>query len=339
MTPKVLTVTAALATVMLATAMPTTGTASSCASRSLDNGCTREYLTGLVDQVLGSMVAKDPYSLPLASTYKATENSHPASLGFMTSWRTITKASSPSILALDTTQCAAYFALDISEGSDETQSILRGRVQLADQHITGLELFINRNRGDHGFSFSAEQLPANSAVLMDPPANRTKPSRATLQALSQALFAKSSDFKVSVGDSCQFTEIGWKVIDTGLYGNGSTTPLGCAWPTDHPTDDDARVGLVIDEELGFVLTSGIVPGKVFPYYGNTSAFIPNDMTQAQEAQEAWIKEVKAQSNISLLAPTAATGDTLELLQYYDDELQAMQINVYLSGPNATSVWL
>ncbi|SCV54176.1 uncharacterized protein FFB14_13511 [Fusarium fujikuroi] len=319
--------------------MPMTEPASSYTSQSSDNGCTRDYLTGLVDQVLASMVAKNPYSLPLASTYKATENSHPAALSFMTSWRTITKASSPSILALDTTQCAAYFALDISEGSDETQSVLRGRVQLADQHITELELFINRNRGDHGFSFSAEQLPANSAVLMNPPANRTKPSRATLQALSQALFAKSSDFEVNVSDSCQFTEIGWKVIDTGVYGNGSSTPLGCSWPVDHPTDDNARVGLVIDGELGFVLTSGIVPGKVYPYYGNISAFIPNDMTPPQEAQEAWIKEVKAQSNIPLLAPTEATGDTLELLQYYDDELQAMQINVYLSGPNVTSVWL
>jgi hypothetical protein len=41
----------------------------------------------------------------------------------------------------------------------------------------------------------------------------------------------------------------------------------------------------------------------------------------------------------MLEPTGATGDTLELLQFYNDELQAMQINVYLSGPGMTSPWL
>jgi hypothetical protein len=40
-----------------------------------------------------------------------------------------------------------------------------------------------------------------------------------------------------------------------------------------------------------------------------------------------------------LSPTGATGDTLEVLQYYNGELQAMQINVYLSGPDMTSPWL
>ncbi|KAF5009681.1 hypothetical protein FDECE_4127 [Fusarium decemcellulare] len=306
------------------------------ALESADSGCSRDYLTGLVTQVLGSMVAHDPYSLPLASTYKATENSHPAALSFMTSWRTITRTGLPTILALDTTQCSAYFALDISEGNDATQAVLRGRVKLVDQRISEIELFINRGRGDHGFSFSPEELAANNAVLMNPPTNRTNPSRATLEALSQALFARSSNFSVNVNDNCQFTEIGWKVVDTGVWGNNSSPEVPCSWPPEHPIDDNARVGLVIDEELGFVLTSGVVPGKVYPYNGNISAFIPDDLSVAQEAQEVWIK---AQDGLSLLAPTEATGDTLELLQYYDDELQAMQINVYLGGPNATSVWL
>ncbi|CZR65141.1 uncharacterized protein PAC_15041 [Phialocephala subalpina] len=311
------------------------------ASNTSNSDCSRECMTTIVTQILDSIVAHDPRTLPMATVYRATENSHPAALGMMTLWRTVTKAGPPSLLAIDTTIGTAHFALDISEGNDATESVLRGRVKVVDQQITELELFINRYRGDHGFSFSAAELPTNYKALMSPPANRTKASRATLEALSEALFATSSNFSVSIGDDCQFTEIGWKVVDPGTYGNGSTDPLGCSWPSGHPTDTNARVGLVIDEELGFVVTSGIVPGKVYPYgpYGNLSAFIPNTLSAPQEVQEAYFEEMKALGTVPLLSPTGATGDTLEVLQYYNDELQAMQINVYLSGPNMTSPWL
>lgn len=295
-------------------------------------------MTNIVTSILDSMVAHNPYTLPLATVYKATENSHPAALAMMTSWRTITKAGAPSLLAIDTKNGTAYFALDVSEGNDAKETILRGRVKVVDQLITELELFINRNRGDHGFSFSATELPTNYAELMSPPVNRTKASREELYALSEALFSSTSNLSVPIGDNCQFTELGWRVVDTGTYGNGSTTPLGCMWPSDHPTDSNARVALVVDEELGFVVTSGNVPGTVFPY-ANISAFIPNAMTAAQEAQVDWMEEMEAKGGKSLLSPFGATGDTLEVLQYYNGALQAMQINVYLSGPNMTSAWL
>lgn len=306
----------------------------SLASRS---DCDRQCLKNFVTLILDSMEAHDPYSLPMAKVYKATENSHPAALGMMTSWRTITKANPPSLLAIDTKQGSAYFALDVSEGNDAVKNILRGRVKVENQKISELELFINRYRGDHGFSFSAAELPSNFETLMSPPANRTKPSRATLEALSEALFSPANS-SVSVNDNCQFTEIGWKVVDTGTYSNGSTTPLGCSWPTDHPTDTTARTSLVVDEELGFVLTSGMIQGIVYPY-ANVSAFIPNTMTAAQEAQEVWYKAMLKEDFIPMVAPFGASGETLELLQFYSGELQAMQINVYLSGPNMTSAWL
>lgn len=309
------------------------------ATRSASSSCSRACMTAIITQVLNSMVAHDPSTLPLATVYKATENSHPAALSMMASWRTIVNIAPPSLLAIDTQQGTGYFALDISEGNNDVPSILRGRIAVADQKITELELFINRNRGDHGFSYNSTQLPSNYATLMSPPANRDKNSRASLEALSEALFATSSNLSVTVSDTCQFTELGWKVVDTGVYGNGTTTPLGCSWPTDHPTDDNARVNLVIDEELGFVVTSGIIPGKVYPYNGNVSAFIPNKMTAAQEAQDVWFEKMKAKATLPLLAPTNATGDTLEVLQFYDGKLQAMQINVYLSGPGMSSPWL
>lgn len=299
---------------------------------------TRDYLSGVVTQILDSMVAHDSSSLPLAAMYSATENSHPAALGMMTSWRTITKAGAPSLLALDTTNGTAYFALDVSEGDDANQNVLRGRVKVVGEEITELELFINRFRGDHGFSFSAAELTDNYAVLMSPPENRTKPDRAALVALSEALFATSGNYSLDVADNCQFTEIGWSIIDTGTYSNGSSDPLGCSWPDVHPTDANARVALVVDEELGFVVTSGIIPGTVYPYQ-NVSAFIPNEMRDPQIVQEDYIADILANGGPPLVAPFSATGETLEVLQYYDGALQAMQINVYLSGPNMTSPWL
>ncbi|KAJ5274055.1 hypothetical protein N7478_009180 [Penicillium angulare] len=257
----------------------------------------------------------------------------------MTSWRTIVNAGPPSLLAIDTTNSTAYFALDVSEGDDTKLSVLRGRIKVVNKKITEIELFINRSRGDHGFSYSAQELPSNYETLMSPPNNRTKASREQLDLLSRSLFDKTSDYSNQIGDDCQFTEIGWKVVDTGVWGNASSTPLGCSWPASHPTDSNPRTGLVIDEELGFIVTSGMIPGKVYPYNGNISAFIPDTMTSAQQAQDVWYDEMKKEGVLSMVAPTEATGETLEVLQWYNGKLQAMQINVYLSGPNMTSAWL
>ncbi|KAI7976199.1 hypothetical protein EIK77_010672 [Talaromyces pinophilus] len=325
----------------LGLAMATPAPTSSIEKTSKHGGNPREYLESIVKQLLDSIVAHDSSSLPLATVYKMTENSHPVSVTMSTTWRTITKAESPSLLAIDTTNDSAYFVLDISEGNDKTESILHGRVKVdgLDGRITELELFINRSRGDDGFAFSAAQLAANYKILMSPPANRKKASRKTLENLGEAVFDPSNDLTVNVSDSCQFTEVGWKVVDTGTWGNDSSDPLSCSWPSTRPGDANARANLVVDEELGFVITSGMVPGKVYPYIGNISTFIPDSMTSAQEAQVVWYDTVKAQGNLSLLAPTEATGENMEVLQYYNDELQAMQLNVYLNGPNMTSAWL
>jgi hypothetical protein len=310
-----------------AVAMPT--------ARSTDT-CDRQCMTGIVSQLLRSMESQDPYSLPLASTYRTTEKFNPAALGMMTAWHTITKTGTPSLLAIDTANQTAYFALDVSEGNNAVQTILRGRIAVVSEQITETELFIDRYRGDHGFSFSSEELPANYAPLMSSPTNRTKASRAQLWQISNTVFSEKTTYNITVGDNCVFTKMGWNIVDPGTNGNGSTTPLSCIWPDAHPYDNNARVALVIDEELGFVVQSGMIPGMVEPY-GNISAFIPNALSVAQVAQDDWVKQAKGQ--FPLPAPMPATGDTLEVLQSYDGKLQAMQINVYLSGPDQTSPWL
>lgn len=300
--------------------------------------CDRDCIAGFVDEVLVSMVAHYPYNLPLAQVYKATENSHPAALGMMEAWRTITNVTRPpSLLAIDTVNSTAYFALDVDEGSAEVQSVLWGRIKLADMQITELELFINRARGDHGFSFSAEELPSNYERWMSPPANRTRASREDLQQLSTSNFDPNSTFVVDIADDCQFTEMGWTVVDPGPDGNGSTDPLGCSWPDTRPTDTRARQNLVIDEELGIVVTGAIIPGVVYPY-GNISAFIPDALSAAQEAQVEWMEEKLAEGWYPLVAPTPGTAEILQVVQYYNGQLEGEQFMIYLSGPKNGSAW-
>ncbi|MFZ0553269.1 MAG: hypothetical protein WAU49_01220 [Steroidobacteraceae bacterium] len=302
-------------------------------------------MTHIVVEVMKSMVRHDPYTLPLAPVYDATENSHPAALGMMTLWRTVTSAGEPDFLAIDPVRGQAFFLMQISEARD--LSVLWGRIEVVDRKITQLELYINRSRGDHGFSFSASNLPANVGSWMHPPADRVVASRAELERLSRAAFNASDPISVKIGRNCQFLEAGSHIIDPGLGpGFGPVPahpekPLGCMFPPFRPTDLRART-VVIDQKLGIVVDAGMVRGKVYayPFFGHMiSAFIPDDMRQAQELQERWYRQMIKEGKGPLLQPAAATGVTMQVLQFYNGKLQGLQIDVHLEGPAAQSVWV
>jgi hypothetical protein len=325
------------------------GIASASAAHAAPAACDRTCMSGMVDTLLASMVAHDPDSLPLAAVYEATENSHPAALGMMEAWRTITRAGKPSLLAIDTDRGVAYFALTVDESG--SPSVLWGRIGVENRKIDAVEIFINRSRGDHGFSFSAKQLPGNYRKIMTPPADRVKASHAELERLARAAFDASDPLQVKIADDCQFTELGWKVVDPGLddvpppaaTGQGARNPLaplGCVFPPYRPTDKNARV-IAIDDDLGLVVVAGVVPGHVFPYpyFGHMlSAFIPDDMKAPQKAQDDWMERHLNKHGAPIVRPEPATGETMQVLQFYNGKLEASQINVYLSGPGMSSVW-
>lgn len=305
--------------------------------------CDRACMTGFVSQLLTSMPTHNPDSLPLASMYAATENSHPAALGMMVAWRTLSKTGKPDLLAIDTKAGQAYFALPVSEGGNATA--LWGRIKVVDHKIAEIEIYLNRSRGDHGFSFSADQMPKNYAQLMNVPPKRKRASREELEHIARADFDASDPLQLASADDCQFSEVGSKVIDPGLDDEparpNAEAPLGCIFPPFRPSDPKART-IVIDEELGIIVVAGIVPGTVYPYpfYGHMiSAFIPNQMKDAGAAQEKWLTRAQQRQKAALLKPAPATGEVMQLLQYYDDKLHASQINVYLSGPGAQSDWV
>ncbi|RAH81704.1 hypothetical protein BO86DRAFT_399837 [Aspergillus japonicus CBS 114.51] len=212
----------------------------------------------------------------------------------MTLWRTVTSAGSPSLLAIETISDSAYFSLDVTEGSEGNKSVAWAWIKVVDKQITQLELYANRSRGDHGFPFSAVELPRNYERWMSPPADRDNATRAVLESLGAATFNPNDTISVTVADDCQFTEEGWSVIVPGPDGDGSTTPLGCSWRQHRSADADARLNLVIDEQYGIVVTGAIIPGKICPY-GEISAFIPNDMKEAQAQQDEWLAKSKLQA--------------------------------------------
>ena len=308
-----------------------------------DASCDRTCIAGLVDKMLTSMPTHNPDTLPLTDVYQATENSHPAALGMMVAWRTLTKTGKPALLAIDTTLSQAYFALPVTEG--DHLIALWGRIKVQDRKISEIEIYLNRSRGDHGFSFSAEQMPKNYAQLMNVPPNRQKASREELEKIAKADFDASDPLQLASADDCQFSEVGSLVIDPGLDDEPArpnpNSPLGCQFPPFRPTDLKART-IVIDEELGIVVLAGIVPGTVYPYpfYGHMlSAFIPNQMKDAGVTQEKWMARELPRHKGALLKPAPATAEVMQLLQYYDGKLHASQINVYLSGPGAQSDWV
>ncbi|MFT4077405.1 MAG: hypothetical protein QM647_17900 [Asticcacaulis sp.] len=320
-------------------------------SQAAPQSCDRQCMNQIVNDLVDSMVRHDPDHLPLAAVYQATENSHPAALGMMTMWRTITKAGKPDFVAIDVPAGQAYIETQVNEGGE--LSVLWGRIKVVDRQITELELFMNRSRGDHGFSFSAEKLPENLKTWMNPPAGRKKATRAELEELSQSVFATNSTYTIELGENCSFIEAGSHVVDPGLDdvpppaapagspARDPNAPLGCIFPPNHPTDPQARE-IVIDEDLGIVVDAAIVPGTVFPYpfYGHMlSAFIPNEMKEPGVAQQAWFERKLAQGKGGLLKPMPATGDAMHVLQVYDGKLQGLQINVHVGPPDMKSLWV
>lgn len=310
-------------------------------------------MSSMVDTVVASMTSHHPEAIPLASTYRATENSHPAALGMMAAWRTISKASRPSLVALDAEAGSAYFASTVEEAG--SPSVLWGRIKVVDRKVAEVEIFINRARGDHGFSFSPEQLPANYHAIMAPASSRTRTTRAELMALARASFDASDPLKIAIAEDCQFTEVGWQVVDPGLDDVAAppppgskpgekvdpNRPLGCMFPPFRPTDKNARI-IAVDDELGIVVTAAVISGVVYPYpyFGHMlSAFIPSDMKEPAKMQDAWIQRHVSQGKAPIVQPEPASGEVFQVFQMYDGKMHASQINVYLSGPGSYSVWV
>lgn len=326
----------------LALAMPLAAPASAATP------CDRACLRGQADALIASILAHDPARLPLAPTYRATENGVPAALPMMTLWRTATAASDTFHVIDPVTQQVLVIA-NVAEGP--SHALLFARLKLAEGKISEVELYVDRSRSDGGFQFDAAALAHLPAAWTQRIAPARIPSRAQLLEASRSIF--DTRFNGPEGaPTCVMMENGKPVAEDPevlkIVGGGGpqlaanpdgSVPIPCGAPPFRPTDPEARYDL-IDEEQGIVVSIGTVQGLVQPYVitnPTTSAFVPEAMAQPYLDLLAAQRKTGRFTHPEVI-PTRASITVAQVQRYYDGTLQGMHLLEKLSPPGAHSPW-
>jgi len=313
--------------------------------------CDRACLKGFADELVASIVAHDPASLPLSRVYAATENSVASALGMMVIWRTATAAKS-SFYVIDTESAQVFLITTISEGPDDT--LLFGRLQIQNRLITEIEIYTNRSRGQGGFQFDPDGPAHFPSAWTLPVGPERRASRAQLLEAGRSIFDPSLKAP-DVAPGCVIMENGKVVAENpevlkhiGPTQNDAhpavnpdgTVPVPCGNPPDRPADKHARTS-IIDVEQGIVVSLAIVHGIAEPYvitHPTESAFVPDSLLQPYVGMLT-----KQQASGAFTAPAIrqmpATAVTAELHRIYDGKLQGLHLLVNLGAPGFRSPWV
>jgi hypothetical protein len=320
--------------------------------------CDRACLKGFAEQLLESIVARDPTRLPLAHEYAATENSIPSALSLMVIWRTVT-AAKDRYYVIDPTSGQVFLIATLREGPNDT--LLFGRMRVERGLVSEVELYTNRSRGQGGFQFDAagpSHFPAAWTVAV-PPERRA--SRAALLLAGRSIF-DTSVAAPEASSSCVVMENGKVVAENpdvlkaiGPPATGEpkeaenkvsavnpdgTVPVPCGNPPNRPTDKNART-TIIDEERGVVVSMAVVHGVAEPYLVTNpteSAFVPNALLQPY-ADMLKKQQSSGQFKAAALRPMAASAAVSEVHRIYDGKLQGLHLLVNLGAPGSSSPWV
>jgi hypothetical protein len=325
---------------------PTTGAAGGSA-------CDRSCLQGFVDQTLASMIAHDAGSLPLAQEYLATENSAPSAPGLMVVWRTASAVKN-RFYVIDPTSEQVFVIGTLSEGN--TDALLYGRIKVHKAHISELELYTSRSRGQGGFQFSADGAANFPKAWTDVIAPQRRPSRAALLEAGRSIF-DTSVAAPDIGAACVIMEDG-KIVGENAdvaksvapSSGGSAPPpmlnpdgtvqIPCGNPPIRPVDKKARTS-IIDEEQGIVVSLAVVHGMVEPYVitdPTESAFVPNSLLQPY-TDLLKTQLASGKYHAPALRATPATQSVAELHRVYDGKLQGLMMLHSTGAPGSHSPWV
>ncbi|MBP2649932.1 MAG: hypothetical protein H6Q74_757 [Firmicutes bacterium] len=301
-----------------------------------------------VDLLFKSMVAHDPFILPLADSYAATENSEPAALGAMSCWRTVTGLNCIGQCIIDKAAGQIFVTANLAEGG--MPSVFYGRLKIENETISELELYIDRAPVDSGFIFKPEEMNTLPKGWTSPIPADGRATREELLAVGKAIFDNSTGVEYESSEDCILMEIGGIVYEDPEYleglnfdGKGNeyrsqekvTIPAGLA-PA-RPTDPKARVA-VIDEEQGIVVSFAVVHGYVAPYVVTKetgSCFVPAQMI---EMHRGTLKpEMFKGRKVAQEMPASAT--TVEILRFHSGKVQGMHRYINLQGPGASTPWV
>ena len=147
--------------------------------------CTRASLAALTDKYLDALSARDPKSLPLATSVKYTENGKIVEVG-KGLWTTAGRVTFRRKL-LDAERCGALVQAVLEETGMKRPTILGVRLQLADAKIAEIESYVARSTE---FSYNPEGVPLQDGDDWEsilPEAARS--SRETMNAAADAYFS------------------------------------------------------------------------------------------------------------------------------------------------------
>lgn len=316
------------------------------------NSCDRRCLQGFVDQTLASMIAHDAGSLPLAQEYLATKNSAPSAPGLMVVWRTASAAKN-RYYVIDPVSQQVFFISTLSEGSIDV--LLYGRLKIRNAHISELELYTIRSRGQGGFQFSADGAANFPKAWTEAIAPERRPSRAELLRVGRSIFDTAVPAP-EMGNACVIMEDGKivgenrDVAESVAPTSGGSSPqpatnadgtvqIPCGAPPIRPTDSRART-TIIDEEQGVVVSLAVVHGMVEPYVitnPTESAFVPNSLLQPYtDLLKSQLASGKYHA--PALRATPATQSVAELHRFYDGKLQGLMMLHSTGAPGSHSPW-
>lgn len=312
--------------------------------------CDRACLKGFAEQMLESIVARDPMRLPLAHEYAATENSVPSALSLMVIWRTAT-AAKDRYYVIDPTSGQVFLIATLSEGPNDT--LLFGRLRVDGRLVSEVELYTNRSRGQGGFQFDPDgpsHLPAEWTVAVAP---ERRASRAALLLAGRSIF-DTSVAAPEASSSCVIMENGKVVAENPdvlkaiggpndaprVVNPDGTVPVPCGNPPNRPTDKHART-TIVDEERGVVVSMAVVHGIAEPYLVTNpteSAFVPNALLQPY-ADMLKKQQSSGQFKAAAARPMAASAAVSEVHRIYDGKLQGLHLLVNLGAPGSSSPWV
>ncbi|MCL1896580.1 MAG: hypothetical protein FWG03_08540 [Clostridiales bacterium] len=300
-----------------------------------------------VDMLLESMIKHDPSILPLADEYAATENSRPAALQFLNSWRTLTGVNGIQHLFADEAEGQVFFAANVDEHG--MPSILYGRIRVEGGRFSEFELSLIRSESDSGFIFAPDEmlLPPHSGWTSPIP-DDGRASREELMNVGLAIFDRSKgDYPAA--DNVPMMEVGGTVYEnpdyiTMAFGDDKVEkrppkekiPLFSAGlDAIRPEVPGARV-TVIDEDQGVVVAFATVRGYTcaHPLNGTATCFVPDNMMPAHE--KTMVPEMF--EGISRFRTTPAVLETVEIMRYHSGKIQASHRLMQMQGVGACSPW-
>lgn len=301
----------------------------------------KKFVTALLD----SMVARDPGDLPLAPRYAATENGRPSAPCLMASWRTVTAIRGLSQVVEDDATGNVVFTASLDESG--SAAVLFGRLRIAGDLITEIELYVLRSRGDSGFIFLPDEMAELPAVWNTSIPESQKATHDELVAVGRAVYTSEGAAEYPAAEDCLLLECGGIVYEDAKYlaalqgkeipENGKPQPIGGGlWPG-RPTDPDHGQVLAADESIGVVVSRANIPGFVCPYvvdHENSSCFVPDVMLPLHQRT----LEIADTAGKSLLDPMPATATVFEIVLFFDGKVQGMHRFVQLQAAGDIVPW-